>query len=151
MRATSTAKTATTRCFLWAGAAVDVCFVQRPDTATAGRFKPADFEKMLNAVHAARLANPECADDKWYDNHYAIDGRAVGSADYIIDYIEANPSTRYYCNRGMIHYIFDPTGWGIQLDLQFSKPPPNCAGSGDDDELLGFGNPACSFGNCTAP
>jgi len=147
------------KCFLWTGAEVEVCFTKRADSATKGTFKVGDFEKTLNAVHRTMLKNPDCGNDKWEDNHYAIDGRSA-SADYIIEYIDATPGTLYYCNGAGIHYVFDPTGWGIQLDLQFSKGPAKCVGSGDDDELdynfesrrlQGGGNPACSLGNCTLP
>jgi hypothetical protein len=154
------------KCFLWSGAAVEVCFTKRADTATKGTFKVGDFEKMLNTVHKTMLKNPDCGNDKWEDNHYAIDNHnmAQGGADYIIEYIDATPGTLYFCEGAGIHYIFDPTGWGIQLDLQFTKGPAGCVGSGDDDELndynfrssqsrrlQGGGNPACSLGNCTLP
>lgn len=156
-------------CFLWDGAKVDVCFTKRPDTDTKGTFKVGDFSTMLNKVHATVLKNPDCGNDKWEDNHYAIDQHPPApSADHIIDYIDANPDLFYYCasDSRSIHYIFDPTGWGIQLDLQFTKGPKGCVGSGDDDELhssrptwksatwyqpAGGGNPACELGNCTAP
>jgi len=157
-------------CFLWTGAKVDVCFTKRADSATKGDFKVGDFSTMLNKVHATVLKNPDCGNDKWEDNHYAIDnhpGKTTTSADYIIEYIDANPDLFYYCasDSKQIHYVFDPTGWGIQLDLQFTKGPKGCVGSGDDDELqsrpswrsatwyqpAGGGNPACAIGNCTAP
>jgi len=137
------------KCFLWTGAKVDVCFTKRADSATKGAFKPADFEKMLNTVHDNLLTNPECGLDKWVDNHYAIDGRSF-SADYVATYVQAN-NIKYMCFGSSLHYIFDPTGWGIQVDLSFTKTMPGC--SSDDDEVslaLGIGgNPACSLGTCS--
>ena len=152
----------TKKCFLWTGAKVDVCFTNRPDAETSGAFKVGDFEAMMNKVHATVLKNPDCENDKWEDNHYAIDSPGGGSFDYIIEYIDAHPEIPYFCasNSRQIHYVFDPTGWGIQLDVSFTKGPARCLGSGDDDEFeLDFvrqvqqpgNNPACDIGNCTAP
>jgi len=130
------------KCFLWSGASVDVCFTKRADSATKGDFKPADFEAMLNTVHDNLLKNPLCGEDKWVDNHYAIDGHST-SADYIIEYVEAN-NIKYMCFASNLHYIFDPTGWGIQVDLRFTKTPKGCSSV----SLNGGGNPACSLGTC---
>ena len=112
------------RCYLWdvASATADVCFTKRKPTETAGSFKVSDFEDMLNAVHANAVAD-DCG-NKWVDNHYAVDGRS-GSADYIADYIESSGAF-FYCSGDNPHYIIDPSGFGIQLDLQFSGSSTVC-------------------------
>jgi hypothetical protein len=38
----------------------------------------------------------------------------------VINYINANPGIYVYCDQETPHYIADPTGWNIQLDLEFS-------------------------------
>jgi len=113
------------RCYLWdtAGATADVCFTKRAPSATAGSFKVTDFEAMLNAVHASAVGDGGCS-NKWVDNHYAVDGRSK-SADYIIDYIESS-GAYFYCSGSAVHYVIDPTGWGIQLDLSFSGAASVC-------------------------
>jgi len=113
------------RCYLWTkqGATADVCFTQRPDSDTLGSFKVSDFESMLNTVHANVVTSDNCW-NKWSDNHYAVDTpeTITTSMDYIITYIESKASTiYYYCQSGVLHYISDPTGWGIQLDLTFTS------------------------------
>merc|ERR1711976_287626 len=120
------------KCYLWAGATVDVCFTNRPDSATKGDFKVADFENMLNTVHKNIIVgHPYCQVDKWEDNHYAIDSFSASTSS-IISYINAN-NVPHVCESGSggsgmsgLHYIFDPTGWGIQADLSFSSQPTDC-------------------------
>jgi len=115
------------RCYLWdtAGATADVCFTKRPPSATSGSFKVSDFETMLNTVHSNAVTD-DCS-NKWVDNHYAVDGRSK-SADYIVDYIESS-GAYYYCSGTQVHYIIDPTGFGIQLDLSFSGSASVCTSS----------------------
>ena len=98
------------RCFLWDASGVDVCFVSRPDRATRGGFKVRDMEAMLHAVAHKLLQNPNCGRNKWEDNHYAYDAQ-TRNADFVLDWLEANPHTRYVCNGRSVHYVFDPTGW----------------------------------------
>ena len=93
------------RCYLWdaADATADVCFTKRPDSATAGSFKVSDFEAMLNSVHATVTSGGETCNNKWVDNHYAIDGRF--SADYIQTYVKDN-DLYYYCDSDTMHCTF---------------------------------------------
>ena len=58
-------KNASKRCYQLGGATADACFVARPDAATAGSFKAADFEQMLHATHEYYLgASPTCGMDR---------------------------------------------------------------------------------------
>merc|ERR1712136_383269 len=110
-------------CFLWSGAKGDVCFTNRADESTAGSFKPKDFETMLHTVHSTLLTNPNCAMDRWVDNHYAMDLRQ-GNCD------------------GLMNYVVDPSGWGIQLDMRTSVSVPGCS-----SEFL-TSSPWCGAGTC---
>lgn len=145
------------KCYLWTGATVDVCFTSRPDSATKGSFKVEDFENMLNTVHKNIIVgHPYCQVDKWEDNHYAIDSFSASTSS-IISYINAN-NVPHICESGGggsgmsgLHYIFDPTGWGIQADLSFSSQPNDCTSSQVFDSfrrLQGSYNPACEPGTC---
>merc|ERR1712137_1044793 len=145
------------KCYLWTGATVDVCFTSRPDSATKGDFKVADFENMLNKVHKNIIVgHPYCQVDKWEDNHYAIDSFSASTAS-IIEYIDSN-NVPHVCESGSggsgmsgLHYIFDPTGWGIQADLSFSSQPKDCSSEDSEDifrRLQGSYNPACESGTC---
>lgn len=116
----------TKKCFLWKGASGNICFTNRPDSATSGDWKVGDFEDMLNSVHKSLLsAHPWCQMDKWFDNHYAIDSQSLDSA-AIVKYV--NEKKPYHiCVRSMavsvsLSTLFDPTGWGIQLDGQVGRP-----------------------------
>ena len=128
-----------TMCFLWQGSEVEVCFVERPATTQASGqvytdFNVSMFENLLNNAHGVALANPNCGKDKWSDNHYAIDGRYT--ADWIVSYIQANLETTHYkCDGSSLHMIVDPTGWSIQLDLDFTQTPPGCVESEWEDNL----------------
>jgi len=150
----------TRKCYLWTGATVDVCFTSRPDSATKGEFKVGDFENMLNTVHKNIIVgHPYCQVDKWEDNHYAIDSFSASTSS-IISYINSN-NVPHVCESGSggsgmsgLHYIFDPTGWGIQADLSFSSQPNDCSSGKVDDaseHLQGSYNPACEPGTCAAP
>jgi len=117
------------KCFLWSGATVHICFTQRPDDATAGDWKVSDFEDMLNTVHDKIIKGyPFCGMDKWEDNHYAIDSRSQDTASLIRYINKENPY--HYCestgSSTTLHYVWDPTGWGIQLDLPFTSVPDDC-------------------------
>merc|ERR1712113_1174744 len=131
----------------------------RDESATKGSWKVSDFEKMLNTVHKNIIVgHPYCLVDKWEDNHYAIDSFSA-STSQIISYINSN-NVPHVCNSGSggsgmsgLHYIFDPTGWGIQADLGFSTQPNDCGslvvnGSGTTRRLQGIYNPACESGTC---
>jgi len=147
----------TRKCYQWTGATVDICFTNRPDTATKGDFKVADFENMLNTVHKNIIVgHPYCQTDKWEDNHYAIDSMSASTSS-IISYINKN-NVPHVCEAGSggsgmsgLHYIFDPTGWGIQADLSFSSQPSDCSSSAMTNtprRLQGSFNPACDAGTC---
>ena len=90
------------RCYLWdaAGATADVCFTSRPDSATSGDFKVSDFESMLNAAHADVTSSGQTCNNKWVDNHYAVDGMVSG--DYIQTYIQEK-DLYYYCDGNYLH------------------------------------------------
>lgn len=140
-----------TACYLWTGATVEICFTHRPDNATKGDFKPKDFETMLHTVHSNLLKNPQCGVDKWFDNHYAIDSMTADTSN-IVSYI-AEKKTSYYCTNKALHYVFDPTGWGIQLDVRLSTQPPGCSTVDESHSLFanltGTFNPACIPGTCS--
>ena len=82
------------RCFLWAGAALDACFVERPPDATRGAFRVATFEAMLRATQDEIVGpNPNCGRDKWADHHYGFD-RPSMNGDYILDYLKVRKGRR---------------------------------------------------------
>merc|ERR1712216_735880 len=117
---------------------------------------------MLNNVHRTILGDhPFCGMDKWFDNHYAIDSRQSSDTSKIIDYINSE-GTLHYCETSQsigssqsasVHYVFDPTGWGIQLDISFSSAPKDCSSSMTQQKqrlngrglLAGHVNPACTI------
>jgi hypothetical protein len=145
----------TRKCYLWPGAEVDVCFTNRDPSETKGDWKVEDFESMLNTVHKNIIVDhPYCGIDKWEDNHYAIDSQSADSSK-VVSYIDKN-NVPHICssNSGSggsgLHYAFDPSGWGIQLDLGFSTSPTDCAaGTGKASRRLqGTSNPACDAGTC---
>jgi len=150
------------KCFLWKGATVPVCYTWRPDSSTKGDFKVKDFEDMLNTVHKnLLLGQPMCGVDKWFDNHYAIDSMSA-DASKIVTYVNDNyKTTPYYCSSmgpqgASLHYVFDPCGWGIQLDLnmQSAGTPQGCSSSSVSSTPAFVGssahdNPACSPGTCS--
>merc|ERR1719502_2654390 len=79
----------TRKCYLWSGAEVDVCFVNRADSATKGDWKVSDFENMLNTVHKNIIVGyPYCGMDKWEDNHYAIDSQSADTSK-IVSYVNS--------------------------------------------------------------
>jgi len=145
--------------FCGIGAKVDICFTNRDDSATKGDFKVADMENMLNTVHKNIIVGyPMCQVDKWEDNHYAIDSMSADTSS-IVSYIDKNDvphvcesggsegSRRLQSGMSGLHYIFDPTGWGIQADLSFSTQPKDCTSTNSLRRLQG-GNPACEPGTC---
>ena len=134
---------------------VDVCFTKRDDSATSSDFAIADMEAQMNGVHANLLQKNTCGTDKWLDNHHAFDAH-TSNAD-IVTYLDskAGSDTYYYCEPSgtsyALHYIIDPTGWGIQLDMQASSQPTGCTESARQIGNLratGNGNPACDLGSC---
>merc|ERR1712232_152194 len=146
---------ATKKCFLWSGASVNICFTNREDSATAGDWKVGDFEDMLNSVHSTLLKDhPFCPMDRWEDNHYAIDSQKTDNQK-ILKYVnENNPPHRCEANgptgAGM-HYIFDPTGWGIQLDTGMGSPSDCKSGEPAARRLQPGGNPACTTDTSKCP
>lgn len=145
------------KCYLWKGAQVDICFTNREEKATKGDWKVSDFESMLNTVHKSIIVGyPFCQVDKWEDNHYAIDSWST-PGDSIVSYVNTN-NVPHICQMagggsggaGNLHYAFDPTGWGIQLDLSFNTKPSDCQASLQNAKrrLQGTYNPACEPGTC---
>jgi hypothetical protein len=119
-------------CYLWPQAGSDVCFTARPgvNEGSSSYFSVADMEAMLASVHSHWLTDaPACSMDRWVDNHYAVDlgGDFQGLLDYVL--AAGMPftcgSSPYGPTPGA-HYVFDPTGWGIQLDVPFSTTMPGC-------------------------
>lgn len=152
----------TKKCFLWPGATGNICFTNRADSATAGDWKVGDFEDMLNKVHSTLLGgHPFCAVDKWFDNHYAIDSQSVDTSK-ILSYVnEKNPphicssggpgGLAFPPSAGGLSVVFDPTGWGIQLDVGSAGTPNDCSSQHDmptntSGRLASGGtfNPACT-------
>merc|ERR1719258_450521 len=85
-----TANGYTKKCYLWTGAEVDICFTERADSETKGKWKVGDFEDMLNTVHKNVIVGyPLCGEDKWADNHYAIDSMNAATSG-IITYVNKN-------------------------------------------------------------
>lgn len=129
MNATLTLKhddaTVKTRCARWTNGAVDVCFRERSPEATSADFSVAAFESMLHATHHALLRDPNCGLDRWADNHYAIDAPDM-DATWILSYLEEHEDARYVCNGASLHYVFDPTGFAIQLDLGINGSAVRC-------------------------
>ena len=70
-------------------------------------------------------------------------------------YVEEEKLVHYCANSGRkgfgLHYVFDPTGWGIQLDIG-AGPTSDCKSSllsqGGRRLVQRGGNPACSVGIC---
>jgi len=151
----------TRKCYLWTGAEVDVCFTNRDTSATKGDWKVADFENMLNTVHKNIIVgHPFCQVDKWEDNHYAIDSFSADTSK-IVSYINNNNVPHICSSSGASmfppggsgpHYIFDPTGWGIQTDLSWSSSPSDCSTevAPSSRRLQGTFNPACEPGTCAS-
>ena len=155
-------ETATRHCYKFENAStVDVCYSAHADDAEAP-LSVADFEKGVRAGHDANLRHkPKCGRDKWLDFHFAYDNPSHGDAaggDAVVAYADAAPDALYACEanprpsgpRGLIlHYVVDPTGWGIQYGGPYTTAPKACANA-----TLGgapFGdvyNPACDLGTC---
>jgi len=141
----------TKKCFLWPGATGNICFTNRPVNATAGNWTVGDFEDMLNSVHKTLLVgHPFCSMDKWFDNHYAIDSQSADTSK-ILSYVNNN-NPYHLCESqgpggGGLGPIFDPTGWGIQLDMQISLPN-DCKSEKvvlhSSNRRLQDSNPACT-------
>jgi len=166
----ATGTTTTKKCILWPGATTEVCYTNRADTETKGDWKVCNFEDSLNTVHNnLMLDNPMCGQDKWEDNHYAIDSRTV-STSKIASYIDS-AKPYHYCeatgSSTSLHYVWDPTGWGIQLDISPGSAPSDCSSrrAGNSRRLLqpgkgggggggggGTSNPACTASTeCATP
>ena len=140
-------------CFVYTSSStVDICFTVRDDGATSSDYSIADFEGMMNTVHSNLMQSPLCGLDKWLDNHHAFDSQSQDD-ETIVAYLDsdAGADTYYYCSLQdstyTLHYIIDPTGWGIQLDTSITSEPSGCS---DAARQLPGGtfNPACDLGTC---
>lgn len=132
---------------------MSVRFVYRPASMTTKSLSVKQLEDIKFAGHdwahddkGNLTANCICGFDKWYDNHYGIDGASMSLDEY-----KANFDRRgwaYYHAWGGAPgpenvYVVDPTGESIQLDSSWSgSPPPGVSG-----DALGT---MCSQGNCKA-
>jgi hypothetical protein len=145
-----------TRCYQWPEGKADVCFVRRPDSATSGSFKVTDFEETLKSSAKQNLLNPHCNSFRWKDNHYAVD--LVGDFEHVLHHIESDDSIKFQCRDGRLRYVFDPTGWGIKLNMLFSRCPYSCPtaaakprGALDSKHRrLAGSDPRCDAGECEA-
>jgi len=170
-QATTTSVPVTKRCFQWPETKADVCFTtyESAEAVTSGSFTPKLFEDMLHASHEFWLRDyPACANDKWMDNHYAIDfgGHNNNGVKFkhtkLLDYV-VREDIIYTCGGGPrgkptdgAHYIVDPTGWAIQLDVDMSsdtmRAMPLCFdvdGSDGGDSVYHPGPSSwCSLGTC---
>lgn len=150
--ATTSTDEYTRKCFTWPGATVDTCFYNRDDSKTNGEFKVSSLESMLHTVHAGIIGKqPQCNRDKWTDWHYAIDSRSADTST-IARYIDAH-NVSVMCGGSTPHYVIDPTGWGIQMDLNWgSNAVSQCSASGTQlfgrKLLQGPGNPSCTDTTC---
>lgn len=132
---------------------MQVRFVERPPSDTSGSMSVAQLEKIKFAGHklvadnaANNSANTICGFDKWYDNHYAIDGGST-----TLDAWKASFDKRgwpYYQAWGAQLgpeniYVVDPTGDSVQLDGSWRGAAP----AGVAGDALGT---MCGQGNCLA-
>jgi len=140
------------KCFGWGGATVDICFYQRDDSTTSGPFKVSSLEDMLHTVHGNIIdKQPQCNRDKWTDWHYAVDSRTADTSS-IAKYIDSNDGVSVMCGGSTPHYVVDPTGWSIQMDLNWSSNAVSkCTSSSTElfgRKLLAPGNPSCQDSTC---
>lgn len=133
---------------------MQVRFVERPPSATTGKLTVALLEKIKFAGHAISAdnaknnsANTICGFDKWYDNHYAIDGGQASLSKYKAAF-DARHWPYYQAwggGQGPENlYVVDPTGDAIQLDSSWGSGGAPAGVTGD---ALGT---MCSQGNCLA-
>ena len=133
-----------------------MCYSAHADDAEAP-LSVAGLEQGVRAGHDANLRHkPKCGRDKWLDFHFAYDNPAHGDAavgDAVVAYADAAPDALYACEanprpsgpRGLIlHYVVDPTGWGIQYGGPYTTAPKACANATLGDVY----NPACDLGTC---
>ena len=93
-----------------------------------------DFETMIWSVHKNVITNVNVINDKYNDNHYAVDLRSF-SGDDIATWLEAHSSeafpinfpTTWFAWDCMQEYLIDPTGWAVQSDISFTAGYPGCA------------------------
>ena len=119
-------------------------FVERDETSA---WTVSDMEQMLDGAHRATIAGQHnCGRDKWSDHHYAYDATATsellpssgdtiagetttvqeGDFDYILDAPRGAPAGELCLLRPHVHYVYDPTGWAIQLNVNFSRVMTGC-------------------------
>ncbi|KAH8043406.1 hypothetical protein JL722_15238 [Aureococcus anophagefferens] len=119
------------KCFQINGTTADVCFVKRGDDATAGDFTVADFEApgdalLLSGRHAGLRHGP--LDGQPLRHRHGHHARGVPRLD------PGPPGRALLCpdthrpgaTGGGVHYVIDPTGWGIQMDGDETKIMPGC-------------------------
>merc|ERR1712062_573715 len=113
-------------------ATVQIRYVQRP--VTHGEVHSIKwFEDYLNGVHEKYMTSYNSCWDIWGDNHYALDSMNV-NGDNIVSLYEKNGWKYHMFGQaskkgkglrgpgGHINgYFVTPTGWQIQLDVQFSS------------------------------
>jgi hypothetical protein len=125
-----------------------------PDPGSgAGAVTVKQLERMKFAGHdwvhdnaANATANLICGFDKWYDNHYGIDGGALSLNQYMDNFDKRGwPYYHGWAGDGIgpeNMYAVDPTGDAIQLDSMWDAgtAPPGMSG----DALQSM----CTQGNC---
>ena len=137
-----------------------MCYSAHADDAEAP-LSVAGLEQGVRAGHDANLRHkPKCGRDKWLDFHFAYDNPAHGDAavgDAVVAYADAAPDALYACEanprpsgpRGLIlHYVVDPTGWGIQYGGPYTTAPKACANATLGAPFGDVYNPACDLGTC---
>lgn len=137
----------------------EVCFNEHADDKH-DVLSVAGYVSGLFATHAALLTKPTCGMDKYLDNHLAVDPTDHSSTsfgDNIVKYIDANADAMYYCEYDQghsasgynLHYIIDPSGFGVQVDTKYTSPPKGCSSTDAfRRRLQGHENPACNLGTC---
>ena len=157
--ATKVIETATRHCYKFENAStVDVCYSEHGDDAAAP-LSVADLERGVRAGHDATLAGqPKCGLDKWLDFHLAYDNpshASTAAGDALVAYVDETDGALFACEanprpsgpQGLIlHYVVDPTGWGIQYGGPYSVAPRACTAG--ETALRGDANPACDLGTC---
>jgi len=136
---------------------MQVRFVQRNSSWTTSSLSVKQLEgwkfsghDMVTNVHN-NSANIICGFDKWYDNHYAIDGGKASLNEYksAFDSYDNGKGWPYYQAWGGAPgpeniYVVDPTGDAIQLDSGWEAGTAPAGVAGD---ALGT---MCSQANCKA-
>jgi hypothetical protein len=122
--------TVTRRCYGWTGAKADVCFSKRAASSDYDEtFSVVDMEENIWSAHKAIITDMNVYDDKYNDNHYAVDLMGFSGAkitafltEHEKDAFPINFPTTWYAWDCDQEYLIDPTGWAIQSDFNANYP-----------------------------